>query len=62
MMVDLIMCRLPLLGEDDVVLLYSILDHIGHHQHLLLILLSIHLDSTNLGCMGPPLHLSIVHL
>ena len=62
MTVDAIVCHLPFLGEDDVVLLDGILDDVGHSQHLLLILLGIRLDLTNLGCMGSPLPFSIVHL
>ena len=28
--VDMVVCRLPLLREDDIILLNSILDHVGH--------------------------------
>ena len=58
----MVVCRLSLLGEDDVVLLNGILDHVGHGQYLLLMLLGIGLDMTDLCHMGSPLHLSIVHL
>ena len=58
----MVMCHLLLLGEDDVVLLDSVLDYIGHRQRLLLMLLSIGLDTTDLCHMGSPFHLSIVHL
>ena len=61
-MVDTVMCRLPLLREDDVVLLDSVLDHIGSRQHLLSMLLGGGLDTTDLCHMGSPFHLSIVHL
>ena len=40
-MVDVLVCRLPLLGEDNIVLLNGVLDDVGCGQHLLLILLSI---------------------
>ena len=56
------MCCLPLLGEDDVVLLNGVLDHIGCCKDLLTMLLSIGLDMTNLCCMGSPFHFSIVDL
>ena len=56
------MHHLPLLGEDDVVLLNGILDHVGGCQHLLSMLLGIGLDTMDLCCMGSPLHLGIIHL
>ena len=62
MTVDPIMCRLLLLQEDDVILLDGVLDHVGRSQRLLVIFLGICLETANLRCMGPPLHLSIVHL
>ena len=62
MTVNVIMHHLPLLGEDEVVLLDGILDHVGRCQYLLAILLSIRFDPTNLGCMGPPFYFHIVHL
>ena len=61
-MVNMIMCRLPLSGEDDVVLLDGVLDYVGGRQYLLSMLLSVSLNTMNLCCMGSPLHLSIVHL
>ena len=61
-MVDTVVCRLPLLGEDDVVLLNGILDYVGGRQYLLSMLLGVSLDTTDLCRMGSPLHLSIVHL
>ena len=61
-MIDMVMCHLPFLGEDDVVLLDGILDYIGGRQHLLSMLLGIGLNMTNLCHMGSPLHLSIIHL
>ena len=56
------MCHLPLLSEDNVVLLDGVLDHIGRCQYLVAILLGIRLDTMNLCRMGPLLHLSIIHL
>ena len=61
-MVDTIVRHLPLLREDDVVLLDGILDHIGGCQHLLSMLLSVSLNTMDLCRMGSPLHLSIVNL
>ena len=61
-MVDPVMRHLPLLGKDDVVLLDSMLDYVGHCQHLLTVLLSICLNPMDLGCVGSPFHLSIIHL
>ena len=62
MTVNTAMCRFPLLGKDDVVLLDGVLDHIGGGQHLLSMLLGVGFDMTDLSCMGSPLYLSIVHL
>ena len=62
MMVDTDVCCLPLLGEDDVVLLDGVLDHVGRCQHLLSMLLGVSLDTMNLCRMGSPFHLSIIHL
>ena len=62
MTINPIMHCLPLLGEDHVVLVDHILDSIGGSQHLLPVLLSIHLDPTDLGPMGSPLLFSIIHL
>ena len=61
-MVDPLVCHLPLLSEDDVVFLDGVLDHVGHCQNLLMVLLGICFDMTNLGHMGSPFHFSIVHL
>ena len=60
-MVDVVVCRLPLLRENDI-LLNGILDHIGRCQYLLLMLLGVSLDMMDLSRMGSPLHLSIIHL
>ena len=60
--VNTVVCRLPLLGEDDVVLFNGILNHIGSHQYLLSMLLGIGLDTMDLCRMGSPLHLGIIHL
>ena len=61
-MVDTVVCRLPLLAEDDVVLLNGVFNHVGSRQDLLVMLLGISLDMTDLCRMGSPLNLSIVHL
>ena len=61
-MIDMVVCHLPLLRKDDVILLNSVLDHIGCSQHLLSMLLGVGLNTMNLCHMGSPLHLSIVHL
>ena len=61
-MVDPVMGHLPLFGEDHVVLLNGVLDHIGHGQHFLLILLGIRFNPTDLGSVGSPFHLCVVHL
>ena len=60
--VNMIMGCLPLLGEDHIVLQDCILNLIGGQQHLLVVLLGIHLDPTNLGSMSSPLMFSIVNL
>ena len=62
MTVDPVMHRLPPPGEDDIVLFDGILDYVGRRQHLLAILLSVCLNLTNLGRMGSPFHLCIIHL
>ena len=62
MTVNMVVHHLSLLREDDVVLLDGVLDYVGCSQHLLLMLLGVGLDMTDLCCMGSPLHLSIVHL
>ena len=61
-MVDPVMSHLPLLSEDDIVLLNDVLNYVGHCQHLLSVLLSIHLNTMNLGRMGSPFHFGIIHL
>ena len=62
MMVDPIVCCFPLLGEDHVVFLNGILDHVGCCQYLLTMLFGIHLNTMNLCHVGSPLHLGVVHL
>ena len=62
MTVDSVMRQLPLLSKDDVVLFNGILDYVGRHQHLLVILLGVRLNLTNLCHVGSPFHLCIVHL
>ena len=57
-----IVCRLPLLTEDHVVLLDGIFDRVGSTQNLLTVLLGVSLDTMNLSRMGSPFHLSIIHL
>ena len=61
MMIDALMRRLPLLGEDYIILLYGILNDVGRGQRLLSVLLGIRLNLSDLGPMGLPLHLSIIH-
>ena len=56
------MRRLPLLGEDDIVFLNGVLDHVGCCQHLLLVLLGICFNLMDLGSVGSPFHLCVVHL
>ena len=60
--VDTVVHHFPLLAKDHVVLLDSVFDCVGSRQDLLTMLLSVGLDTTDLCCMGSPLHLSIVHL
>ena len=60
--VDTVVCRLPLPREDDIILLDGVLDYVGRSQHLLSMLLGVSLNTTDLRCVGSPLHLSIVHL
>ena len=62
MAVNALVRRLPLLGKDHVVLLYGVLDDIGRSQYLLSVLLGIHLNPMDLGSVGSPFHLCIVHL
>ena len=54
MTVNMVMYRLPPLGEDDVILLNGVLDHVGCCQHLLSMLLGVGLDTMNLCRMGSP--------
>ena len=61
-MVDPVMGCLPLFGGDHVVLLDGVLNNIGSGKHLLSVLLGVCLDPTDLGSMGSPLYLSIIHL
>ena len=60
--VDTVMCHLPLLAKDHIVLLDGVLNIVGSCQDLLAMLLGVGLDATNLCCMSSPLHLGIVHL
>ena len=62
MAIDAIMCCLPLLGANHVVLLDHVLDPIGRGQDLLTVLLGICLDTTDLGSMSSPFCFSIIHL
>ena len=61
-MIDMVVCHLPLLREDVIVLLNGVLDYVGYRQNLLSMLLGVSLDTTDLCRMGSPLHLSIIHL
>ena len=61
-MVDMTMCHLPLLTEDNIVLFDGVLDHVGRRQDLLSMLLSVSLNTMDLCHMGSPFHFSIVHL
>ena len=61
-MVNPVMGRLPLLGENHVVLLNGVLDNVGRSQNFLSVLLGIRFDLMDLGSVGPPFHLCIVHL
>ena len=60
--VDMVVCRFPLLAEDNIVLLDDIFNHVGGCQDLLSMLFGISLDTTDLCHMGSPFHFSIVHL
>ena len=62
MTVDTVVCHLPLLAKDNVVLFDGVLDHIGCRKDLLSMLLGVGLDVTDLCHMGSPLYFSIVHL
>ena len=58
----LIVCRLPLFGEDTVVPHYCLQYLIRCHQGLLMTLLSVCLNLSNLCPMGIPLLFCIIHL
>ena len=60
--IDTVVCRLPLHPEDDVVLQDGVLNIVGSCQDLLVMLLGVSLDTTDLRRMGSPLHLGIVYL
>ena len=60
--VDAVVCHLPLLPKDHVVLLDGVFNGIGRCQDLLMMLLGVGFDMTDLCRMGSPLNLSIVHL
>ena len=60
--VDTVVCHLPLLTEDNVVLLDGVFDCVSRRQDLLMVLLGVSLDTTNLCCMGSPFYFSIAHL
>ena len=62
MTIDVILGHFPFLGEDHIVLLDCVLDHVGSGKYLLTVLLSICLDLMDLGPMGSPLPFSIVRL
>ena len=60
--VDMVVGHFPLPGEDDVILLDGILDHVGCRQYLLLMFLGVSLDTMDLCHMGSPFYLGIIHL
>ena len=60
--VNAVMRHLPLLPKDHVVLLDGVFNGIGRCQDLLMMLLGVGFDMTDLCRMGSPLNLSIVHL
>ena len=62
MTVDTVVRHLPFLPKDHIVLLDGIFDRVGSGQDFLTVFLGVGLDTTNLCCMGSPLHFSIVHL
>ena len=53
---------LLLLREDHVVLLYGVLNDVGRGQRLLSVLLGVRFNLTDLGSMGSPFHLGVIHL
>ena len=60
--VNTVVCRFPLLPEDDIVLFNGVLNHIRRRQDLLSVLLGIGLNTMDLCHMGSPFYLSIIHL
>ena len=60
--VDTVVCHLPLLPEDHVVLLDRVFYGVGRCQDLLTMLLSVGLDTADLCRMGSPFNLGIIHL
>ena len=61
-MIDLLVGRLPLFGEDTIVLHHCLFNLVGCSQDLLSVLLGIHFNLPNLSAMGIPLPLRIIHL
>ena len=61
-MIYMVVRHFPLPGEDHVVLLNGVLDHVDGRQYFLSMFLGISLDMMDLCRMGSPLHLSIIHL
>ena len=60
--IDLLVGRLPLFGEDMVVLHHCLFNLVGCSQDLLSVLLCICFNLPNLSAMGIPLPLCIIHL
>ena len=60
--VNTVMCCLPFLREDQIVLQDCVFDPIHGQQHLLAVLLSVCLNLTDLGPMGSPPLPSIIDL
>ena len=60
--VNTVVRHLPLLPEDHIVLLDGVFDRVGSCQDLLMMLLGVSLDTTDLCRMDSPFHLGIVHL
>ena len=61
-MTNLLLGLLPVFDKVMIVPQDHLLDVIGCHQGLLLVLLSVRLNPSDLGTVGPPLSFSIVHI
>ena len=62
MMINLVMYHLPLPREDTIVLHDCLLDSVHSRQGLLMVLLSISLNPTDLSPMSPPLLFRVIDL